>query len=68
MHNGKLPKAKNVLVFVNNNSINYATISIALSLECNVFVIAETEEQLKVVKINHPGVSKQNIDLNCKCK
>ncbi|VVC42234.1 Acyl transferase/acyl hydrolase/lysophospholipase,Ketoacyl-synthetase, C- [Cinara cedri] len=56
MHNGKLPKAKNVLVCLSNNSINYAIISVALSLKCKVFVIAETEEQLKVVKTNHSEI------------
>jgi len=50
-----------VLVFISENSVNYAAISIALSLKCKVFVIAETNEQLEVIKTNYPEVSYQNI-------
>lgn len=47
-------------MFAGSNSVNYAAISIALSLKCKVFVIAETNEQLENIKTNYPGVSKIN--------
>ncbi|VVC37697.1 Acyl transferase/acyl hydrolase/lysophospholipase,Acyl transferase,GroES- [Cinara cedri] len=54
---GKLSESKNVLVFTSSNSASYATISIALSFKCKVFVITETKEQLEFIKTNYPGVS-----------
>ncbi|XP_060865504.1 fatty acid synthase-like [Metopolophium dirhodum] len=57
IHKGNLSESKNVLVFISENSVNYAAISIALSLKCKVFVIAETNEQLEVIKTNYPEVS-----------
>ncbi|XP_022166567.1 fatty acid synthase-like, partial [Myzus persicae] len=56
-HKGNLSESKNVLVFISENSVNYAAISIALSLKCKVFVVAETNEQLEVIKANYPEVS-----------
>jgi fatty acid synthase len=47
-------------VFAGANSVNYAAISIALSIKCKVFVVAETNEQLENIKRNYPGVSKRN--------
>ncbi|XP_050064418.1 fatty acid synthase-like [Aphis gossypii] len=57
IHKGKLSESKNVLIFVGGNSVNYAAISIALSLKCNVFVVAETNEQLEIIKSDYPEVS-----------
>lgn len=48
-------------MFAGTNSVNYAAISIALSLRCKVFVIAETEEQLENIKTNYPEVSKRKL-------
>lgn len=44
-------------MFVGDNGVNYAAISVALSLKCKVFVVASTDEQLELVKNNYPGVS-----------
>ncbi|XP_026810325.1 fatty acid synthase-like [Rhopalosiphum maidis] len=57
IHKGNLSESKNVLVFASENSINYAAISIALSLKCKVFIVAETNEQLDVIKFIYPEVS-----------
>lgn len=62
IHKGKLSESKNVLVFAGGNSVNYAAISIALSLQCKVFVVAETNEQLEIIKNNYPEVSNRNVD------
>lgn len=62
IHKGKLSESKNVLIFVGGNSVNYAGISIALSLKCKVFVVAETNEQLEIIKSNYPEVSHRNVD------
>lgn len=53
-----------MLVFISENSVNYAAIAIALSLKCKVFVIAETNEQLEVIKTTYPEVSYRNVYLN----
>lgn len=58
IHKGKLSESKNVLVFASQNSVTYAAISIALSLKCKVFVVAQSNEQLDVIKKNYPEVSK----------
>lgn len=50
-----------MLVFISENSVNYAAIPIALSLKCKVFVIAETNEQLEVIKTTYPEVSFRNV-------
>jgi len=50
-----------VLVFASENSINYAAISIALSLKCKVFIVAETNEQLDAIKLIYPEVSYRNV-------
>ncbi|XP_060836830.1 fatty acid synthase-like isoform X2 [Rhopalosiphum padi] len=57
IHKGNLSESKNVLVFASENSINYAAISIALSLKCKVFIVAETNEQLDAIKLIYPEVS-----------
>ncbi|XP_050427979.1 fatty acid synthase-like [Adelges cooleyi] len=58
IYKGKLSESsKNVLVFVNENTVNYAAISVALSCQCKVFVVAESNEQLQFVHTNYPGVS-----------
>eukprot|EP00102_Acyrthosiphon_pisum_P027204 XP_016664414.1 PREDICTED: fatty acid synthase [Acyrthosiphon pisum] len=54
---GNLSESKNVLVFISENSVSFAAISIALSFKCKVFVIAETNEQLEVIKTTYPEVS-----------
>lgn len=46
-----------MLVFIGDNSVNYAVIPIALSLKCQVFVVADTNDQLEVIKTNYPEVS-----------
>jgi len=46
-----------VLVFVSDNSVNYAVIPIALSLKCKVIIVADTIEQLEIINTNYPGVS-----------
>lgn len=53
-----------MLVFVSENSVSYAAISIALSLKCKVFVVAETNQQLEVITTTYPEVSYQNIYQN----
>lgn len=53
-----------MLVFASDNSVNYAVIPIALSLKCKVFVVADTNEQLEIIKTNYSGVSNS---LNLKC-
>jgi len=62
IYKGKLSESKNVLIFAGGNSVNYAAISIALSLKCKVFVVAETNEQLEIIKNNYPEVSHRNVD------
>ncbi|XP_050531344.1 fatty acid synthase-like [Daktulosphaira vitifoliae] len=57
VHKGKLPGLKNVLVYANENPVNYAIISLSLSLKCKVFVVAESTNHLEFISTHFPGIS-----------